>query len=78
MRPIKRIEEWARQTADEGEECPIPKVEPVEGRTFDYETPLVESVECVVQAFTKGDPRMQKHQTSAELRHGVYSGRNPL
>ena len=48
----KRIEEWA-STADEGEECPISKVEPVEGRTFDYETPLTESVECVVSAFTK-------------------------
>ena len=48
----ERIEEWA-STAEEGEECPVPRVEPVEGRTFDYETPLVESVECVVGAFTK-------------------------
>jgi hypothetical protein len=47
-----RIEEWSL-TAEEGEECPVPRVEPVEGRTFDYETPLVESVECVVGAFTK-------------------------
>jgi len=48
----RRIEAW-RVTADEGEECPIAAVEPVEGRTFDYETPLLESVDCVLNAFTK-------------------------
>ena len=48
-----QIAEWAKsdEAKEDGAECPFAPIEPVEGRTFDYETPLHMMESCVASAF---------------------------
>ena len=48
-----KIAEWHKsdEGKEEGAECPHAPIEPVEGRTFDYETPLSQMESCVASAF---------------------------